>query len=584
MSVTMTRNTAGALFGARVGGRAETATTTTSGDGGTGSPPTEVRTGRAKQWMESGVASMVLLALLAGVAVFGLTQNNAALVDQGANRRLASAISIVSNNALDMDAAVLKSFKFPEEIPQLLQRVEEDQKLIDDAIVRSEENMAQIDDEQFARDWAAMKELFEPYNEQARRAVELTGVEGDAALDEFLDTYKNIDTTIDRMELRFDEVATAQGKAARESANRLKMIVILVSLIAVALQVVVIRGSKRSRDERAAAMEQTRLAAERETHAAEDLRNRTEQLLEVMRVASAGDLTVAVSIKGEDPIGQMGETLEEFLADLRSKVTHIAQAAEAVGQASETLSAVSTQMGANAEETSAQANVVSAAAEEVSASVGTVATGAEEMSASIKEIAANASNAATVASEAVGVAARTNDTVSKLGDSSAEIGQIIKVITSIAQQTNLLALNATIEAARAGEAGKGFAVVANEVKELAKETARATEDISQKIEAIQSDTGDAVVAIGSIGEIIEQISGIQNTIASAVEEQAATTAEIGRNVTEAARGSNEIAQNISTVAEAAGSTSSGVSEAQASAHGLSDTSTTLRELVSQFTI
>jgi methyl-accepting chemotaxis protein len=584
MSVTMTRNTAGALFGARLGGRAEPATTTTSGDGGTGSPPTEVGTSKAKQWMESGVASMVLLALLAGVAVFGLTQNTTALADQGANRRLASAISTVSNNALDIDAAVLKSFKFPEEIPQLQQRVIDDEKLIGEAIARAEENMAQIDDDQFNRDWAAMQDLLEQYGEQAKAAVELTGAEGDAALDTFLGTYRDIDTIIDRMELRFDEVATADGKAARESANRLKMIVILVSLIAVALQVVVIRGSKRSRDERAAAMEQTRIAGEREAHAAEDLRNRTEQLLEVMRAANAGDLTVEVPVKGEDPVGQMGETLEAFIADLRAKVTHIAQAAEAVGQASETLSAVSTQMGANAEETSAQANVVSAAAEEVSASVGTVATGAEEMSASIKEIAANAANAATVASEAVGVAARTNDTVSKLGDSSAEIGQIIKVITSIAQQTNLLALNATIEAARAGEAGKGFAVVANEVKELAKETARATEDISQKIEAIQSDTGDAVVAIGSIGEIIEQISGIQNTIASAVEEQAATTAEIGRNVTEAARGSNEIAQNISTVAEAAGSTSSGVSEAQASAHGLNGTSTTLRELVSQFTI
>ena len=194
------------------------------------------------------------------------------------------------------------------------------------------------------------------------------------------------------------------------------------------------------------------------------------------------------------------------------------------------LTSVSQQMAANAEETAAQANVASAAAEQVSKNVTTVATGAEEMGASIKEIAKNANEAARVATSAVKVAEKTNATVAKLGESSAEIGNVIKVITSIAQQTNLLALNATIEAARAGEAGKGFAVVANEVKELAKQTAKATEDISRKIEAIQADTKGAVEAIAQIGKIINQINDIQNTIASAVEEQTATTGEISRNV------------------------------------------------------
>ena len=193
----------------------------------------------------------------------------------------------------------------------------------------------------------------------------------------------------------------------------------------------------------------------------------------------------------------------------------------------------------------------------MSKNVTTVSTGTEEMGASIKEIAKSANEAAKVATSAVKVAERTNATVAKLGETSAEIGNVIKVITSIAQQTNLLALNATIEAARAGEAGKGFAVVANEVKELAKQTAKATEDISRKIEAIQGDTKGAVEAIAQIGKIINQINDIQNTIASAVEEQTATTGEISRNVSEAARGSNEIAQNITGVAQAARSTTRG---------------------------
>ena len=240
--------------------------------------------------------------------------------------------------------------------------------------------------------------------------------------------------------------------------------------------------------------------------------------------------------------------------------SRVNEAAHNLSSSASQLTSLSQALGANAEETSAQANVVSAASEEVSTNVQTVATGAEEMSASIREIAKNASEAARVALAAVKLAESTNQTVAKLGDSSADVGKVIKVITSIAQQTNLLALNATIEAARAGEAGKGFAVVANEVKELAKETAKATEDISQKIEAIQSDTRGAVQAIGQIADVIHQINDTSNTIASAVEEQTATTNEITRNVTEAARGSAEIAHNITGVAQAAKSTTEGATD------------------------
>jgi methyl-accepting chemotaxis protein len=173
--------------------------------------------------------------------------------------------------------------------------------------------------------------------------------------------------------------------------------------------------------------------------------------------------------------------------------------------------------------------------------------------------------------------------VAKLGESSAEIGQVIKVITSIAQQTNLLALNATIEAARAGESGKGFAVVANEVKELAKETAKATEDISRKIEAIQENTKEAVGAIGTITSIITQINEISTTIATSVDQQNTTTNEMARNVTEAAAGAGEIVKNISGVADAAQSTSHGAGDTQKAAASLALMSTELRGLVGRFT-
>jgi methyl-accepting chemotaxis protein len=323
-------------------------------------------------------------------------------------------------------------------------------------------------------------------------------------------------------------------------------------------------------------------AAERERRQAEELRAKVETILEVVNAAAAGDLTREMTLKGADAVGQMAEGLGKFLGNLRGNIGNIAQTAQTLASSSRELTAVSQQMASNAEETAAQANVASAAAEQVSTNVTTVATAAEQMGASIKEIAKNANEAAKVATSAVKVAEKTNATVAKLGESSAEIGNVIKVITSIAQQTNLLALNATIEAARAGEAGKGFAVVANEVKELAKQTARATEDISRKIEAIQGDTKGAVEAIAQIGKIINQINDIQNTIASAVEEQTATTAEISRNVAEAARGSNEIAQNITGVAQAARGTTEGASNTRGSADELSRIALDLQKMVSQF--
>ena len=302
------------------------------------------------------------------------------------------------------------------------------------------------------------------------------------------------------------------------------------------------------------------------------------------RMAEANDLTARVDQNRKDEIGDLGKCLNLFVEKVDDSLSQIAQTAHSVSAASGELSTTSQQISANSEETSAQAKVVSTATQQVSQNLQTVATGAEEMGASIKEIAKNATEAAKVATSAVKVAETTTATVSKLGDSSTEIGQVIKVITSIAQQTNLLALNATIEAARAGEAGKGFAVVANEVKELAKETAKATEDISRKIEAIQTDTKAAVEAITTISGVIHQINDISNTIATAVEEQNATTNEMSRNVSEAAHGSGEITSNIAGVADAAESTSRGAGDTQKAAQQLVNTSAELRRLVEQFRI
>ncbi|GEN80602.1 methyl-accepting chemotaxis protein [Actinotalea fermentans] len=351
-----------------------------------------------------------------------------------------------------------------------------------------------------------------------------------------------------------DVAATAQAHA-----DRTRLLVTLViaagALLAVAAGVLVARSVRRSVREVQTALE----------------------------ALARGDLTVHARVLSDDELGRMAMGLTRAQGTLRATLAEVAEASGTIASAASQMSAAGQQIAAGTQEMSEQAGVVAGSAEEVSLNVQAVAAGTEQMDASIREISQNAQEAAAVAARAAAMAAETNAQVARLGTSSQEIGEVVKVITSIAEQTNLLALNATIEAARAGEAGRGFAVVAGEVKELARETAAATEDISRRVDAIQADTGSAVTAIAEIAQIIAQINDFQLTIASAVEEQTATTNEIGRGVTEAAGGSSEIAETIVGVAAASQQASASMSDLESSIGDLARLSEDLRVRVASFT-
>jgi len=241
-----------------------------------------------------------------------------------------------------------------------------------------------------------------------------------------------------------------------------------------------------------------------------------------------------------------------------------------------------TAMSATAEETTKQAGAVAAASEQSAANVQTVAAATEELSSSIAEISRQVSHSSRIAGNAVSEASKANDMVQGLLGASQKIGEVIALINDIADQTNLLALNATIEAARAGEAGKGFAVVAAEVKNLATQTSKATEEIGAQITGVQGATQDAVKAIASIGKTISEIDQIAATIAAAVEEQGAATQEIARNVEEAAKGTQEVSSNIGGVTEAANGTGAAANKVSVAAGALTSQSDRLKDVVEQF--
>jgi len=302
----------------------------------------------------------------------------------------------------------------------------------------------------------------------------------------------------------------------------------------------------------------------------------------VLDKVAVGDLTVRLESRSQDEIGQMGQALDRAMDRMQKTIESIRSDSQALASASEELSATSGELISNAQETSNQANIVASAASEINRNLQTVATGSEEMKTTVKDIARNATEAAAVAREAVQITQETNESIGKLGESSVEIGQVIKVITSIAGQTNLLALNATIEAARAGDAGKGFAVVANEVKELAKETAKATETIGVRITAIQENTKHAVDSISTITGIINRMNDITTTIATAVEQQSVTTSEMSRNIGEAAKSSEAIVSSVGGVAQVAEGTTRGATDSKKAAGELARMSTGLQTLIGQF--
>jgi len=297
---------------------------------------------------------------------------------------------------------------------------------------------------------------------------------------------------------------------------------------------------------------------------------------------AGGDLRVTVQEGGAKELAGIAVNVNAVVHQFATAFTSLGATSGRLEGAATHLESLAAEVGRSSEETSAQAEVVARTADEVSQNVQAVAAGGEQMGSSIGEIARNANEAARVATGAVQSVEATTGTMNKLGDSSREIGDVIRLITSIAEQTNLLALNATIEAARAGDAGKGFAVVADEVKQLAQETARATEDISKRVETIQEDADEATRAITEIAGVITRINEFQTTIASAVEEQTATTQAINAGVSDAATGSGQIARSIAGVADTSSTTASSMGEARSSAAELTSMSHELAELVAGF--
>ncbi|GIE33610.1 chemotaxis protein [Actinoplanes italicus] len=422
------------------------------------------------------------------------------------------------------------------------------------AVADSPESAARVDAIQAAVDnwFSALESEFTLYRTRPEAAIAL-------ALGENRDLRKTYEVLLDE-EIAYADAALLQGREfdAKAARSRTTIIAVLAGVLLAAI---------------VAALYVSRLIVQ-------PLR----RVGRVLDQVAAGDLSGDPQVEQRDEVGQMASALRRASATLRQTVTDLTAHSLKLAEESDGLARTSRTSSASADQGSRQAAAVADSAAVMSSNIHTVAAGAEEMGASIREISESATQAAQVASRAVDITANTSSVMAKLGESSSEIDSVVKTITAIAEQTNLLALNATIEAARAGELGKGFAVVASEVKELSQETARATEDIGQRVAAIQADTAGAVAAIAEISEIIARMNDFQTTIASAVEEQTVTTNEMSRNVTEAADAGARVADTITEVASSVRQTTAGVAQTDRAATDLAGMSGDLRRIVDRFTL
>jgi len=508
----------------------------------------------------------VVCALLATVVVLGVTRlgDSQADLERMSTSSLAAVDSIgqvkVSYARVVVDITGLALVSDPSLKQFNLDALAADDETLETAWTRYQGSQPSAPD----ADRAEFEELFAQYNTIREPLIEIAKTEDQAAFlansGDMLTAYSAVTAKLDELNaLEQDNAAAlaAQGRASYRAAVALLVGAGVVALVlSVLLAVVIARSVTRP------------LSAS----------------VRVLQGVAAGRLNERVDYRNGDELGQLAAAVDATAEGLTQTLTMVSASSQRLVASSTQLSGVADHLSAGAAGAAAQAGIVSAATEQISSNIGTVSAAGEEMSAAIREIASSTSQASSTAASAVATATSASETLERLNASSREIGEVVKLITSIAEQTNLLALNATIEAARAGDAGKGFAVVAGEVKELAQQTARATEEIVARVNATQADAGAAAGALTEISEVISRIDGLQSTIAAAVEEQSATTSEMVRNVTEVSTGSQQIAENIAGIALTTQETTGGAADAASAAGEVRAAASDLQDLVGRFTL